>query len=141
MRMIKCSFYLITSFRFSVTERHILKGFASKTKPACFMILVFDFFASFSEPSDTFCCTFSKVYCFVVWIVFTLNYISPSFTPASFLSSHRSHSLPVEPVTFFILTFIAYPSISSLSLSSTCKASSISLSSLERSSLTSSPEW
>nr|DAZ69487.1 MAG TPA: hypothetical protein [Caudoviricetes sp.] len=75
-RMIKDSFYLVTSFRFSITGRRILKGFASKTKPACFIILVFDFFASFSEPSDTFCCTPSKVYCLIFRIEFTFNYIS-----------------------------------------------------------------
>nr|DAV11818.1 MAG TPA: hypothetical protein [Caudoviricetes sp.] len=45
-RMIKDSFYLVTSFRFSITGRRILKGFASKTKPACFIILIFDLLAS-----------------------------------------------------------------------------------------------
>nr|DAO27822.1 MAG TPA: hypothetical protein [Caudoviricetes sp.] len=44
--MIKGSFYLVASFRFSVIGRRILKGFASKTKPACFIILTFDLLAS-----------------------------------------------------------------------------------------------
>nr|DAX83354.1 MAG TPA: hypothetical protein [Caudoviricetes sp.] len=35
--MIKGPFYLVTSFRFSVTGRRILKGFASKTKPSALL--------------------------------------------------------------------------------------------------------